>query len=125
MNRHPHGAVRNAILSGRLIREPCSRCGADKTQAHHEDYSKPLDVVWLCLKCHKQRHRELRRQPGTYVPFPHPEGQKEVTLVRLEPELKQKLVQLAEMDGRTLSSLISKIAAEWAKALQPAKERRR
>lgn len=42
--------------------------------------------------------------------------QKEATFIRLEPELKQKLVQLAEMDGRSLSSLIGKIVADWIKA---------
>ena len=42
--------------------------------------------------------------------------QKEATMIRLEPELKQKLTELAEMDGRSLSSLIGKIAADWMKA---------
>jgi hypothetical protein len=27
--------------------------------AHHEDYDRPLDVMWLCQPCHKQRHKEL------------------------------------------------------------------
>jgi hypothetical protein len=27
--------------------------------AHHEDYDKPLEVVWLCQPCHKQRHKEI------------------------------------------------------------------
>ena len=40
--------------------EPCERCGDDKSQAHHEDYSKPLDVMWLCSQCHADRHKEIR-----------------------------------------------------------------
>ena len=48
----------NAIRSGRLIKEPCP-CGKTKVQGHHEDYSKPLDVEWLCTKCHgKLRKRK-------------------------------------------------------------------
>jgi hypothetical protein len=36
-------------------------CGTqDRVQAHHEDYSRPLDVVWLCPTHHKARHREMR-----------------------------------------------------------------
>jgi ribosomal protein S27AE len=51
-------AVARAILAGKLVRQPCSRCGALSVDAHHEDYSKPLDVVWLCRKCHTLRHQE-------------------------------------------------------------------
>ena len=54
-----HNAVRQAILNGRLSSSPCERCGEEKSLAHHEDYDKPLDVMWLCQPCHKQRHKEL------------------------------------------------------------------
>jgi hypothetical protein len=47
--------VNNAVRDGRLQRQPCWCCG-DKAQAHHPDYSRPLDVVWLCPKHHKQAH---------------------------------------------------------------------
>jgi hypothetical protein len=39
---------------------PCVVCGNPKTDGHHEDYSKVLDVVWLCRKHHMERHDELR-----------------------------------------------------------------
>ena len=55
-----HTAVAKAIRSGVLTREPCVRCGATKSEGHHEDYDKPLDVMWLCTPCHKQRHKELK-----------------------------------------------------------------
>ena len=49
--------VNNAIRDGRLNKEPCKNCGSTKRlQAHHEDYSKPLDVKWLCNKCHIIKH---------------------------------------------------------------------
>jgi ribosomal protein S27AE len=54
-----HGAVYRAIKNGKLLRQECCRCGNAKTVAHHEDYDKPLDVVWLCEPCHKQRHKEI------------------------------------------------------------------
>jgi hypothetical protein len=31
-------------------------CGAKKSVAHHEDYKKPLDVIWLCQEHHKAVH---------------------------------------------------------------------
>jgi len=55
-----HSAVRAAIISGKLVKTPCEKCGEIKSLAHHEDYDKPLDVMWLCQPCHKQRHKELK-----------------------------------------------------------------
>jgi ribosomal protein S27AE len=55
-----HSAVSRAIREGRLDRNPCVRCGEAKSVAHHEDYDKPLEVMWLCQPCHKQRHKELK-----------------------------------------------------------------
>lgn len=54
-----HNAVARAIKAGKLERQPCVRCASTKAVAHHEDYDKPLDVMWLCQICHKQRHKEL------------------------------------------------------------------
>jgi len=51
-----HRMVSNAIRDGKLYRQPCEVCGA-KAEAHHEDYSKPLDVRWLCPKHHRARHK--------------------------------------------------------------------
>lgn len=40
-----------------LDRKPCVICGNAKVEAHHPDYSKPLDVIWLCKKHHGEIHR--------------------------------------------------------------------
>ena len=48
--------VRNAKRDGWLKRMPCEVCGEEKSQAHHDDYSKPLDVRWLCFKHHRELH---------------------------------------------------------------------
>lgn len=50
-----------AIKSGRLVPEPCEICGQTPTQGHHEDYSKPYDVRWLCNKHHNAVHRKHNR----------------------------------------------------------------
>jgi ribosomal protein S27AE len=55
-----HTSVARAVRNGSLVRQPCIRCGEVKSVAHHEDYDKPLDVMWLCQPCHKQRHKELK-----------------------------------------------------------------
>ncbi len=48
--------VNNAIRSGRLIRPShCESCMKKRfAESHHEDYSKPLDVDWLCNECHNK-----------------------------------------------------------------------
>jgi hypothetical protein len=55
--------VRIAIENGSLIRpDKCERCYLPgKIHGHHEDYSKPLEVMWLCEPCHIGRHMELRK----------------------------------------------------------------
>ena len=62
--KHPEKmAARNkvatAIENGTLNQFPCCKCGAINSEAHHEDYSKPLEVIWLCPKHHAERHVEI------------------------------------------------------------------
>lgn len=49
---------RKAVMSGEITPEACSVCGStDRIHGHHEDYSRPLDVIWLCPIHHSWRHR--------------------------------------------------------------------
>ena len=48
--------VWHAVKAGRLVRQPCEVCGALEVEAHHDDYSKPLDVRWLCPEHHRTHH---------------------------------------------------------------------
>lgn len=54
-----HQLVLYAMRRGTLLRQPCEKCGAEKAEAHHDDYSKPLDVRWLCHSCHIKWHKEI------------------------------------------------------------------
>jgi glutamate synthase domain-containing protein 2 len=56
--------TRQAIRSGRLVRPKiCSICDAErKIQAHHVDYSKPLEIMWLCVDCHKKQHLKYQEE---------------------------------------------------------------
>lgn len=52
-----HSKVNWALKSGKLKRKNnCDECGVSPTVAHHDDYSKPLSVRWLCQGCHKRWH---------------------------------------------------------------------
>lgn len=60
IQRYAQRAVQLAIARGDLNREDCEVCG-ERAQAHHEDYSRPLDVRWLCQIHHSARHMEMAR----------------------------------------------------------------
>lgn len=55
--------VRTAVQQGKLIsHDVCEKCGGtSNVEAHHENYSEPLNVVWLCRSCHMKRHYEIGR----------------------------------------------------------------
>lgn len=46
----------HAIRDGKLRRQPCEQCG-EMAEAHHDDYTKPLAVRWLCRTHHRAEHR--------------------------------------------------------------------
>jgi hypothetical protein len=54
--RRCHSVVAYAIKMGTLVRLPCFICGNPKTQAHHPDYTQPLNVIFLCHKHHWEVH---------------------------------------------------------------------
>lgn len=46
--------LQTEVSMGRITPQPCTYCSNPKSQAHHPDYSKPLDVIWACFKCHRE-----------------------------------------------------------------------
>ena len=57
-----HTLLNSAIQCRRIFRMACEVCGKEKSHAHHENYDKPLEVVWLCAVHHSLRHKEMRQQ---------------------------------------------------------------
>lgn len=53
-----HNKIERAVKTG-MVKKPnnCKECGSlGRLEAHHVDYTKPLDVVWLCVPCHRALH---------------------------------------------------------------------
>lgn len=57
--RQVKAAVKNGLLARPLVCERCHEDKGHKIHGHHDDYSKPLDVMWLCPACHRRRHDEI------------------------------------------------------------------
>lgn len=56
-----HSATRAASRRGLIQKQPCEVCGDANSEAHHPDYSQPLNVVWLCRAHHKALHARMKR----------------------------------------------------------------
>jgi len=60
IKQHARNLLQSAIRWGKIIPQPCVKCGEKIVHGHHPDYSKPLDVLWLC----RTHHMELHRKPS-------------------------------------------------------------
>lgn len=52
-----HQAVKYGLKTGRIKKSPCADCGNKKVEAHHNDYTKPLEIVWYCRRHHVVAHK--------------------------------------------------------------------
>lgn len=57
--------LRNGLLLKPLMCEKCMK--KSKLEAHHEDYTKPLEIIWCCKSCHGLLDRERRKKEGMNV----------------------------------------------------------
>jgi RecJ-like exonuclease len=61
-------AAVHSALGRKTIPRPkaCEQCGGRHKylplEAHHDDYSKPFDVRWLCRSCHQRHHNALKAE---------------------------------------------------------------
>jgi hypothetical protein len=79
--------MNRALQSGELIKpDPCDRCGknAKRIEGHHNIYCRPLEVEWLCLRCHRAEHKRLRKEATALVNLGDPDQRHMTKEERLE-----------------------------------------
>jgi hypothetical protein len=107
------GILQRAVKSGKVKRCPCEVCGRKtKIEAHHTDYTKPFQVMWLCRKHHSIWHKENG----------YPEGinYKDISITR--DVYWALLLRMAETRTLSTSAMINKLLkATKVKATSPAK----
>lgn len=54
-----HRDLSRAVMEKKIIKpEHCQLCGKNKPlDGHHNDYTKPLQIVWVCRLCHRKIHQ--------------------------------------------------------------------
>lgn len=79
LKKAAHILFGNAVRDGKIKRQEfCSECYSNqKVEGHHDDYSKPLEVRWLCETCHKEWHRY--NEPKYYTSEVSTPPQQEIT----------------------------------------------
>lgn len=61
IKKRAHAIVQRAILVGEINKKPCVVCGDTKSEAHHENYNEPMNIVFYCRQHHQERHRILNK----------------------------------------------------------------
>lgn len=108
-----HSLCQQAIKKGQLVRpEHCFLCEIKcKPIGHHFDYDKPLEVIWVCKKCHRLIHRVLGKGKN--------HDGKTGAQIYIDSKTKRRLDKLCEKDQRAITDeikfLIGKREAELKK----------
>ena len=56
-----HSFVNYLISIGKIQRKPCVVCGSEKVVAYHENYKKPLYIIFMCPQHHSEYHKKNKK----------------------------------------------------------------
>lgn len=100
-----------ALQSGTITKQPCEVCGMEKVEAHHLDYQKPTNIMWLCRK----HHREWHKKHGTT-----PNSEEDDVQIFLDPKTRTQLKVVAAAQQISMKELLRRYAeSTYEKTHQP------
>ena len=111
-----NGEVAKALRDG-SIKKPsnCSGCFRGENEvfieAHHPDYDKPHDVIWLCKECHLKLHKKIKSKAGR-KPKPHENKSKETMVVYFTEEQKEVVLNYCGKIDIPFSVLVRQLLNE-------------
>jgi len=85
-----------ALANGTLIKQPCEVCNSKKSEMHHADYSKPLEVMWLCKEHNEKWHTK----------HPKLEGYRERIMIPVSAETHAQIKREAKEMGLTMNDYL-------------------
>ncbi len=111
--------LRYLVRSGDIVKpSSCSNCGSEcDPHGHHHDYTKPLDVVWLCEPCHQKVHSGLKEltQLRTRIDEAQAEIDRLRKLLRENADALEGMLQMADITSqpwtRTIETANKSLAA--------------
>jgi hypothetical protein len=77
------------IRRGLVEKKPCCICGDINAQAHHEDYSKPLEVIWYCKKHHHLHHKPDYKEPEIVDRERSPKGEHKISCSKCDKPARE------------------------------------
>ena len=109
--KNPYYAVQKSIADGELQRGSCEICDGIATRGHHDDYSKPLDVRWLCPVHHAQWHKNNKA-----IGQPPSLSTKGVKTIYLPHDLMRQLAKTAKAANVSQSVYVMQVLRAHFKA---------
>jgi hypothetical protein len=113
-------AVAAAVRRGELTRPlNCEQCGQTSPRpldGHHDDYSKPLSVRWLCHRCHKQHHGRLTRERNAGMAMAPPMV---AVIARLPRDLDREIELCCAENGMTKARFIKQASLDLLASIPP------
>ncbi len=102
------GVISTAVASGKVVPpNKCENCGIEtRLHGHHEDYSKPLEVKWLCPKCHKGKHPKVKKGKQETMDY---------LLRGIDKEIWEQVKIKAITKGLSIKTLILSLLVKWLK----------
>lgn len=83
------------VRRGLLPRKPCAVCGSSaELEKHHFDYSRPVEIIWLCKAHHRAIHRGEISCEGLEITTPNYKYRVKQLPARIPQEIKERRVNI-------------------------------
>lgn len=109
-------SILNSHVARKLVSRPltCEQCGAGgQIDGHHPNYSMPLAVVWLCVKCHSKAHKQMPK-PKTENGKPlRRAGRPKLGLIHRQITIPPAVESAMQAEAKTTNQTLGQVVTRW------------